>query len=98
MYLELLIKLVKTPYFTEENVQKEQGIIAQEIKMYDDDPSFSVYFNALRAMYNTNPVRIDIAGTVDSIDKATRKLIVKVSMFGRETPVEVDYNQVALID
>lgn len=65
--LELLIKLVKTPYFTEENVKKEQGIIAQEIKMYDDDPTFSVYFNALRAMYKKNPVRIDIAGTVESI-------------------------------
>lgn len=70
--IELLIKLVKTPYFTEENVQKEQGIIAQEIKMYDDDPCFSVYFNALRAMYNTNPVRIDIAGTVKSISHITK--------------------------
>lgn len=70
--MKLLIKLVKTPYFTDENVQKEQGIIAQEIKMYDDDPGFVVYFNALRAMYNENPVRIDIAGTVESISNITK--------------------------
>ncbi len=73
--IELLIKLVKTPYFTDENVQKEQGIIAQEIKMYDDDPNFAVYFNALRAMYNTNPVRIDIAGTVESISHITKEYL-----------------------
>lgn len=73
--MKLLIKLVKTPYFTDENVQKEQGIIAQEIKMYDDDPNFVVYFNALRAMYNTNPVRIDIAGTVESISHITKEYL-----------------------
>ncbi len=73
--LELLIKLVKTPYFTDENVQKEQGIIAQEIKMYDDDPNFSVYFNALKAMYINNPVRIDIAGTVESISHITKEYL-----------------------
>lgn len=71
--LELLIKLVKTPYFTDENVKKEQGIIAQEIKMYDDDPNFSVYFNTLKAMYIKNPVKIDIAGTVDSISHITKE-------------------------
>ena len=70
--LELLIKLVKTPYFTAENVSKEQGIIAQEIKMYDDDPSFKIYFNTLTAMYSKNPVRIDIAGTVESISYITK--------------------------
>lgn len=73
--MKLLIKLVKTPYFTDENVQKEQGIIAQEIKMYDDDPNFVVYFNALRAMYNENPVRIDIAGTVESISHITKEYL-----------------------
>ena len=73
--LELLIKLVKTPYFTDKNVSKEQGIIAQEIKMYDDDPNFSVYFNTLKAMYSKNPVRIDIAGTVESISHITKEYL-----------------------
>ncbi len=73
--LELLIKLVKTPYFTDKNVLKEQGIIAQEIKMYDDDPNFSVYFNTLKAMYSKNPVRIDIAGTVESISHITKEYL-----------------------
>ena len=73
--LELLIKLVKTPYFTDKNVQKEQGIIAQEIKMYDDDPNFSVYFNTLKAMYSKNPVKIDIAGTVESISHITKEYL-----------------------
>ena len=70
--LELLIKLVSTPYFTDENVQKEQGIIGQEISMYDDEPNYKVYFNALQAMYHNNPVRIDIAGTIESISHITK--------------------------
>ena len=47
----MLVKLIKEPYFTAENVEKERGIIGQEISMYDDNPNFKVYFNALRAMY-----------------------------------------------
>lgn len=73
--LGMLIKLVKTPYFTEENVQKEQGIIGQEISMYDDDPNFNVYFNILRAMYVNHPVRIDIAGTIDSISQIDKDVL-----------------------
>lgn len=73
--LELLIKLVRTPYFTDENVKKEQGIIGQEISMYDDEPSYRCYFNALQAMYKKNPVRIDIAGTIDSISKITKETL-----------------------
>lgn len=73
--ISLLVKLIKEPYFTDENVQKEQGIIGQEISMYDDDPNFMVYFNALRAMYNQNPVRIDIAGTIESISHITKELL-----------------------
>ncbi len=65
--IRMLINLVKVPYFTKENVEKEQGIIGQEISMYDDDPNFVVYFNALRAMYEYHPIRVDIAGTIDSI-------------------------------
>ncbi len=73
--VELLIKLVKTPYFTDENVNKEQGIIAQEISMYDDNPMFNVYFNALRAIYNTHPIRIDVAGTIESIQSINKDLL-----------------------
>ena len=73
--LEMLIELVKTPYFTVENVKKEQGIIGQEISMYDDDPNFNVYFNTLRAMYINHPVRIDIAGTIDSISKIDKDIL-----------------------
>ncbi|MEG2310977.1 MAG: pitrilysin family protein, partial [Clostridia bacterium] len=73
--IKLLVKLVKTPYFTNENVYKEQGIIAQEIMMYDDDPSAMVYVNTLKAMYNINPVNIDIAGTVESIANITKELL-----------------------
>ena len=62
-----LIEFVQTPYFINKSVQKEQGIIGQEIKMYDDDPNWRVFFNALSAMYSKNTVKIDIAGTVESI-------------------------------
>ena len=73
--IEMLVKLIKEPYFTDENVEKEQGIIAQEIKMYDDDPNFTVYFNTLRAMYKNHPIRIDIAGTVESISHINKELL-----------------------
>ncbi|MBR1883501.1 MAG: insulinase family protein [Clostridia bacterium] len=73
--LEMLIKLVRTPYFTKENVEKERGIIGQEISMYDDDPSFSVYFEALKNMYHVNPVNIDIAGTIESISHITKDIL-----------------------
>ncbi len=73
--LEILLDFVKSPYFTEETVQKEQGIIGQEIKMYQDDPDWQVLFNLLRALYHKNPVRIDIAGTVESIADITADLL-----------------------
>ncbi len=73
--LEMLIKLVRTPYFTDENVKKEQGIIGQEISMYDDDPNFNVYFNTLRAMYVKHPIRIDIAGTIESISNIDKEVL-----------------------
>lgn len=75
--LEILLDFVNHPYFTDENVQKEQGIIGQEIKMYDDEPSWRVFFNMLEAMYHNNPVKIDIAGTVESIAKITPELLYK---------------------
>lgn len=69
--LKILLKFVQTPYFTKETVAKEQGIIGQEIKMYEDDSDWRVLFNLLGAMYNSHPVKIDIAGTVESIAKIT---------------------------
>lgn len=69
--LKILLDFVQEPYFTEETVQKEQGIIGQEIRMYDDDPNWRVMFNLLGAMYHTHPVKIDIAGTVESIAEIT---------------------------
>ncbi|MCP8339343.1 insulinase family protein [Clostridioides difficile] len=75
--LEHLIDYVQAPYFTDENVEKEKGIIAQEIKMYNDDPDWNVYFNCLKAMYVNYPARIDIAGTVDSIYKITKEELYK---------------------
>ena len=65
--LEILLGFVTSPYFTPETVQKEQGIIGQEIKMYEDSPDWRVMFNTLGAMFHNHPVRIDIAGTVETI-------------------------------
>ncbi|WP_163194819.1 EF-P 5-aminopentanol modification-associated protein YfmH [Clostridium thermarum] len=73
--LELLVKFVYNPYLTEENVNKEKGIIEQEIRMYEDNPGFRVYYNALECMYNSHPVRYDIAGTVESIYEITPELL-----------------------
>ena len=67
--LKILIELVQTPYFTDETVKKEQGIIGQEIKMYQDDPSWRVMFNLYRAMFHEHPVKVEIAGSVESIAK-----------------------------
>ncbi len=69
--LEILLGFVSSPYFTAETVAKEQGIIGQEIRMYDDSPEWRVMFNMLRAMYVNHPVRIDIAGTVETIAEIT---------------------------
>ena len=65
--LKILLDFVQNPYFTQETVEKEQGIIGQEIDMYKDVPDWEVMFNCLRTMYRNLPVRIDIAGTHESI-------------------------------
>ncbi len=75
--LDILLDFVNHPYFTEENVQKEQGIIGQEIKMYDDEPEWRAFFNTLSAMFKENPVKIDIAGTVESISHITPEVLYK---------------------
>lgn len=72
--LETLINFVQNPYFTDTNVEKEKGIIEQEINMYRDNPDWRVYFGLIDALYHDHPVHIDIAGTVESIrqiDKET---------------------------
>jgi predicted Zn-dependent peptidase len=75
--LEILLNFVQEPYFTDESVEKERGIIAQEIKMYEDDPGYRVFFNGLQALYHSNPVRIDIGGTVESIAKIDKELLYR---------------------
>ena len=75
--LEILLGFVQTPYFTEENVEKEKGIIAQEIRMYDDDADQVCYYNCLKAMYKNHPVRTEIAGSVEEIMKTTPELLYK---------------------
>ncbi len=75
--LDILLDFVNKPYFTEENVKKEQGIIGQEIKMYDDEPEWRVFFNTLLALFHNNPVKTDIAGTVESIAKITPDVLYK---------------------
>lgn len=69
--LTTLIDFVQAPYFTEETVNKEKGIIGQEIQMYEDDPNWRMFFGILNNLYPTHPLHIDIAGTVESIDKIT---------------------------
>jgi predicted Zn-dependent peptidase len=70
-----LLDFVQTPYFTDENVEKEKGIIEQEIKMYQDNPDWRSYFGFIRALFHQHPVKIDIAGTVDSIYKITKEML-----------------------
>ncbi|MEC1444194.1 EF-P 5-aminopentanol modification-associated protein YfmH [Bacillus subtilis] len=73
--LETLIDFVQDPYFTEKTVEKEKGIIGQEINMYDDNPDWRLYFGVIENMYKEHPVRIDIAGTVESISHITKDLL-----------------------
>lgn len=75
--LKVLMDYVQKPYFTAESVQKEQGIIGQEINMYDDNPDWRVFFNLLSCLYQNNPVKLDIAGTIESISKINEKLLYK---------------------
>lgn len=66
-----LVDFVQQPYFTEKGVAKEKGIIEQEIKMYDDDPSWRIFFGLLENLYPKHPLHLDIAGTVASIKEIT---------------------------
>ena len=75
--LEVLLRMVTTPHFTEKNVEKEKGIIRQEIKMCEDRTSYRRYYNLLKALYGNLPIAIPVAGTVESIGKITPELLYK---------------------
>ncbi len=98
---EILLDFVRHPYFTEETVQKEQGIIGQEIDMYKDLPDWVCLFNMLGGMYHNHPVKIDIAGTKQSISEITADMLfscydtfynlsnMALAVAGNVTPEEV---------
>ena len=70
--IKRLLTMVETPYFTKETVDKEKGIITEEIKMYQEQPGYKLMFNTLRAMYDSHPIKVDIAGSVESIYDITK--------------------------
>lgn len=72
-----LMDYVQHPYFTDQNVEKEKGIIGQEINMYDDDPGWQLYMNAMNCLYQENPIKIDIAGSIESISKIDPDVLYK---------------------
>ena len=73
--LRELLRFVSTPYFTDESVAKEQGIIAQEIRMYEDSPDFRLYINLMRSLFEHSALRDGVAGTVESIAEITPELL-----------------------
>lgn len=73
--LDILLDFVQRPYFTPESVDKEKGIIEQEIRMYEDNPQWRIFFNLLAAMYQRHPVNKDIAGTVESIAQIDKDVL-----------------------
>ncbi len=73
--LALLLRMVTIPYFTEESVEKERGIIAQEILMYEDSAESRVYEDLFRVMFQTHPISVPIAGTVESISQITADML-----------------------
>lgn len=75
--LDEFMDYIQNPYFTDENVEKEKGIIGQEITMYDDHPSWQVYLNALKCLYKENHINIDTAGTVQTISHINKDVLYK---------------------
>lgn len=73
--IELLLDFVQKLDITKESVEKEKGIISQEIKMYDDDPDWQVYFGSIQNLYNNHPVAIDIAGTVETVTNTDKEML-----------------------
>lgn len=70
--VETLLDFVQDPYFSEQSVEKEKGIITQEINMYNDQPDWQSFMGTIKSMFKAHPVKADIAGTVDSIQKITK--------------------------
>ena len=75
--LEILLRSTFSPHFTDENVSKEQGIIAQEIRMGDDDPGNMLFYDVLSCLYEKSSLKLDIAGTVESISQITPEILYK---------------------
>ena len=75
--LDELMDYVQHPYFTDENVEKEKGIIGQVIMMYVDYPDWKVYLNTLEAMYHEHPVKLDITGTIETISHIDKDILYK---------------------
>ena len=75
--MDELMDYVQHPYFTDENVDKEKGIIGQEIMMYDDYPDWRVYLNVMQAMYHNHPIKIDITGSIETINKIDKEILYK---------------------
>src|SRR3954453_11844038 len=73
--LDTLMDFVQEPYFSEKTVEKEKGIIGQEITMYDDNPDWRLYFGLIQNLYQNHPVKIDIAGTIESISHINKDLL-----------------------
>lgn len=71
--VEILLDFVQEPYFSDESVEKEKGIIAQEINMYDDQPGWRSFMGTIKNMYGNLPINIDIAGTIPSIQEITKE-------------------------
>ena len=69
--LNILLSFVSQPYYTQESVDKEQGIIGQEIRMIEDDPEYQVYYAMLEGLYAHHPIRTSVAGTIESISRIT---------------------------
>ncbi len=72
---EYLLDFVQSPYFTDENIKKECGIIEQEIKMYLDDPDSALFWGTLKNLYKENFIATDLVGTVESINKITKEML-----------------------
>ena len=73
--LRILLSFVSVPYFTQESVDKEQGIIAQEIRMIEDEPDWQVYANLMKCLYRDSPVRVPVVGSIESIRRITPQVL-----------------------
>ena len=76
--LEEFMDYVQNPYFTDENVEKERGIIGQEIMMYDDYPDSKIHYNLMECLYHKNAVKIPVAGTVETIAEIDKEKLYKI--------------------